>query len=92
MTEKFYKFVDGVRSEITPEELEQFRASLPDPRVVAAEMVRNQRNQLLAQSDWTQLADATVDKAAWAAYRAALRAIPQQVGFPDNVQWPVQPA
>lgn len=53
--------------------------------------VRNERNSLLAASDWTQLADATVDKAAWAAYRQALRDIPQQAGFPYNVTYPVTP-
>jgi hypothetical protein len=53
--------------------------------------VRNERNALLAASDWTQLADATVDKAAWAAYRQALRDIPQQAGFPYNVTYPVTP-
>lgn len=53
--------------------------------------VRNERNSLLAASDWTQLADATVDKAAWAVYRQALRDIPQQAGFPYNVTYPVTP-
>jgi hypothetical protein len=53
--------------------------------------VRNERNSLLAASDWTQLADATVDKAAWAVYRQALRDIPEQAGFPYNVTFPVTP-
>lgn len=53
--------------------------------------VRNERNSLLAASDWTQLADATVDKTAWAAYRQALRDIPEQAGFPYNVTFPVTP-
>jgi hypothetical protein len=53
--------------------------------------IRNERNALLAKSDWTQLADSTVDKAAWAAYRQALRDIPQQAGFPYNVTYPVTP-
>jgi hypothetical protein len=53
--------------------------------------VREQRNALLAASDWTQLADSTVDKAAWATYRQALRDIPLQAGFPYNVVWAVTP-
>lgn len=53
--------------------------------------IRNERNALLIASDWTQLADATVDKAAWAAYRQALRDIPQQAEFPYNVTYPVTP-
>lgn len=57
----------------------------------AAEQVRGKRDSLLAQSDWTQVADAPVDQAAWAAYRQALRDIPAQAGFPNTVTWPVEP-
>lgn len=53
--------------------------------------VRVKRNQLLAESDWTQLADSPVDKGTWAAYRQALRDIPSQTNFPYLVQWPVAP-
>lgn len=56
-----------------------------------AESVRSQRTQLLKDSDWTQVADAPVDKTAWAAYRQALRDIPSQAGFPWGIQWPTQP-
>lgn len=56
-----------------------------------AESVRSQRTQLLKDSDWTQVADAPVDKTAWAAYRQALRDIPSQAGFPWDIQWPVEP-
>jgi len=52
--------------------------------------VRAKRNELLTATDWTQLADAPVDKAAWAAYRQALRDLPEQDGFPD-VDMPVAP-
>jgi hypothetical protein len=57
-----------------------------------ANQIRADRDKLLAASDWTQVLDATVDQAAWAAYRQALRDIPQQSGFPENVIWPVAPA
>lgn len=56
-----------------------------------ADRVRVQRNALLAASDWTQIPDAPVDKSAWAAYRQALRDIPQQSGFPNSVTWPSKP-
>jgi hypothetical protein len=49
------------------------------------------RNRLLALSDWTQVPDAPVDKAAWAEYRQALRDIPSQEGFPHSVVWPDKP-
>jgi hypothetical protein len=53
--------------------------------------VRSIRNSLLAESDWTQVADATADKIAWAAYRQELRDITAQSGFPHSVVWPTKP-
>jgi hypothetical protein len=57
----------------------------------AAGNVRERRNTLLTESDWTQVLDAAVDQSAWAAYRQSLRDIPQQEGFPSNVTWPDKP-
>lgn len=56
-----------------------------------AKSIRAARNQKLKDSDWTQVADAPVDKAAWAAYRQSLRDISTQDGFPWTVTWPVEP-
>lgn len=56
-----------------------------------AKSVRDDRNKRLSETDWTQVADAPVDKAVWAAYRQDLRDVPSQVGFPWGVQWPTQP-
>jgi hypothetical protein len=56
-----------------------------------AESVRKQRTEKLKDSDWTQVADSPVDKAAWAAYRQALRDITAQAGFPWTIDWPAQP-
>lgn len=69
-------------------------AQLPDPEPdleVLAQEVRDKRNALLSASDWTQVADAPVDKTAWAAYRQELRDITEQVGFPTEVIWPTKP-
>ena len=49
---------------------------------VAAKNVREERDRLLAKSDWTQLPDAPVDKTAWAAYRQLLRDLSTVDGFP----------
>jgi len=60
--------------------------------VKAAAEARALRDQLLAATDWTQMPDvpqATKEK--WAAYRQALRDVPQQAGFPNVVQWPTKP-
>jgi hypothetical protein len=56
-----------------------------------AKAVREQRNQKLKDTDWTQVADAPGDKAAWATHRQALRDITSQAGFPWTVNWPAQP-
>jgi len=60
--------------------------------LVKSNEIRALRNEKLAECDWTQLGDATVDKSAWAAYRQALRDITAQTGFPWSVQWPSMPA
>jgi hypothetical protein len=63
--------------------------AIPDEE--KAGQVRSERNTKLTASDWTQLADSTADKAAWATYRQALRDITAQAGFPWTVDWPAQP-
>lgn len=61
----------------------------PAPDLEAS--VRQERDALLAASDWTQVADAPVDQTAWATYRQELRDIPDQENFPSEVTWPVAP-
>jgi hypothetical protein len=56
-----------------------------------AKAVREQRTQKLSDSDWTQIADSTADKTAWATYRQALRDITAQSGFPWTITWPDAP-
>jgi hypothetical protein len=57
----------------------------------AAAEVRTERDAKLAATDWTQVADAPVDKAAWATYRQSLRDVPEQAGFPSTIAWPTIP-
>jgi hypothetical protein len=65
---------------LTQEELDQ--------RVVTQwQVVRTQRNQMLKDTDWTQVLDSPVDKTAWATYRQALRDITTQAD-PFNIVWP----
>ena len=64
------------------------------PEDHAATNVRAERNRRLTASDWTQLADTPLDpdaKLAWQLYRETLRMVPEQSGFPWNVQWPPEP-
>lgn len=54
--------------------------------------VRQRRNELLNQSDWTQAADIPADtKSKWTTYRQNLRDVPTQSGFPNSVTWPTKP-
>lgn len=61
-------------------------------QVQACAYVKTIRNQLLAESDWTQMPDVSlINKQDWAVYRQALRDIPEQSGYPFNINWPVKP-
>ena len=79
-------FTDG---ETTAAEQEAAYKAIKDAEQASA--VRKTRGDKLAQSDWTQVADAPVDKEAWATYRQALRDITTQTGFPWEVTWPDAP-
>lgn len=89
MMEYFEVITNAQTGEVTIREMtaEEIAALAP-----TADQVRTQRNALLAACDWTQVADAPVDQTAWAAYRQALRDIPDQAGFPASVEWPVAPS
>ena len=54
-------------------------------------IIRNERNRRLAACDWMYLTDATVPPPAWAAYRQALRDLPQDNPDPFNIVWPTSP-
>lgn len=56
-----------------------------------ADPFRAIRDKLLTLSDWTQASDAPVDQAAWAAYRQALRDLPQAYSGEGAIPWPVAP-
>ena len=92
--EKLYKTVNGGEIvECSQEEQDQYAIDLINYETVTLPMtIRQQRNALLASSDWTQAADVPqATKDAWATYRQALRDVPQQAGFPENVTWPQKP-
>ena len=78
---------DGVEVEITEEQLQEMTFSDVSglPRII-----RNQRDALLAETDWWAVADRTMTQAE-IDYRQALRDVPAQAGFPENVTWPTKP-
>jgi hypothetical protein len=55
---------------------------------------RTQRDRLLSECDWVVIKSLESGQAIpseWAAYRQALRDLPQQAGFPVTIDWPVKP-
>jgi len=50
---------------------------------------RTKRNNLLVESDAYALADRITKE--WTDYRQALRDVPTQHGFPENISWPQKP-
>jgi len=53
--------------------------------------LRYWRDGELVATDWTQVADAPVDKAAWATYRQELRDLPAQNADPKKIKFPTRP-
>jgi len=90
----FTKFIAGPvftdTEEATAAEQESAYRSSVDS--TAATDVRKLRSTKLTESDWTQLADSTADKTAWATYRQALRDLPSAEGFPHTMTWPTKPS
>lgn len=81
-------FIDTVVDGITTTAAEHEAAYKASKDAEQAKSVRATRDAKLAECDWTQVADAPVDKAVWATYRQALRDVTAQEGFPWTVEWP----
>ncbi len=64
--------------------------STPESKAAVA---RYERNKLLLSTDWRMLPDVPSKHSgeAWEEYRQALRDVPQQEEFPNNINWPTQP-
>jgi hypothetical protein len=75
----------------TPRTADDIAAYQASKDAQQAKSVRATRGEKLADSDWTQVADAPVDKAVWATYRQALRDVTAQSGFPWTITWPDAP-
>jgi len=94
------KIIEWNEPELLQPSEEQIQAKIAE--LEAAEplrLLRIQRNQLLQETDWTQNRDVTlVNDAEWAAYRQALRDLPNtatpeldEYGNLTNVTWPEKP-
>jgi len=85
------KMVNGVLVEMTDAEIATANAERDDyiNNLLPID-IRNQRNVLLAETDYMALSDVTMSDD-WTTYRQALRDIPSQDGFPSGVTWPTKP-
>ena len=84
-------FIDTVEDGVTTTAIEHENAYKAQKDAEQAKSVRATRDEKLSECDWTQVADAPVDKQVWATYRQALRDITTQTGFPWTVEWPDAP-
>ena len=84
--------------EITEEEAAANAAEIAAADAVMLEIEnRNVRNQLLADSDWTQMPDSPLAdeaKTSWASYRSSLRSLPEHENWPnlEEEDWPTKPS
>ena len=93
MAEPKYKVVNGEYIELTAEEIKEM-----EDRAAAADldftMVRGQRDGMLRDTDWTQIADAALGAHTaeeWATYRQELRDLPSKHSKVSEVVWPDDP-
>jgi Phage tail assembly chaperone protein len=84
-------FIDTVEDAVTTTALQHETAYKAQKDAEQAKSVRATRDAKLAECDWTQVADAPVDKTVWATYRQALRDVTAQEGFPWTVTYPDKP-
>ena len=92
-----FKNVNGVNVEISSEEqtvidkeTKEWTDQAPKRRMIN---LRNQRNDLLSETDWMGNQDVTIS-AAWTTYRQALRDITTQTPADDalsNITFPTKP-
>ena len=77
-----HKMVNGERVDLTSDEIDELvkqeEAWAAGAAARAFSSLRDQRDSLLAESDWMALPDSPAMSDAWTQYRADLRALPAQ--------------
>ena len=90
-----YKLLNGVVIEMTQAEIDE--QTKPESEIFNEHMenLRDKRNNLLKQSDWTVLPDSPIaDKTAWQTYRTELRDLTNGLTTVEQVEavtWPTNP-
>jgi len=91
-----HKLVDGVKIELTPQEIAQRQAEETAWEAGAFDRamadLRQRRDALLNSSDWVMMSDSPIaDKTAWQTYRQELRDITDGLATVDDVNAVVYP-
>ena len=90
-----YKLLNGVVIEMTQAEIDE--QTKPESEIFNEHMenLRDKRNNLLKQSDWTVLPESPIaDKTAWQTYRTELRDLTNGLTTVEQVEavtWPTKP-
>lgn len=80
--------------DMTSDEVAKHNSMIEESKLLLIEEMRANRDRLLTETDYTQMSDAPLQvakKTEWAAYRQALRDIPQIHPDGNNVMYPVKP-
>lgn len=84
--------VDGVLMDMDEDDIAQYEATQAEAAAQMPANVRRERDDKLKETDWTQLPDVPeAIRNAYTAYRQALRDVPAQEGFPNDIVWPDLP-
>ena len=94
------QFPDGRQESLTEDHprfqdwLAEGNTPAPAEAVDPWQAIREKRDALIRESDWTMIPGCTVDQAQWAAYRQTLRDIPATYAEtgPESVVWPRKPS
>jgi len=90
------KYVNGTYVVLSSEEETAYLQTLENERLANISedenLIRQKRNELLAETDWTGMSDVTMS-AAMTTYRQALRDITDHANFPylQEADWPTKP-
>lgn len=87
----YHKETNTYKHELVPFNWEQFTAQLALSKTALDWVeLREQRDKLLAETDWMANSDVTLTDA-WKTYRQALRDLPANTTDPLNPTWPKKP-
>lgn len=97
LTEKFKELIatlDKIDDKFEKIDQVLFKERILDLKDESWDIIRKKRDYLLSSTDWTMIPGATIDQAAWAAYRQILRDLPQTYKGkdPSAVIWPKKPS